>query len=435
MGNSRSNEASSRFQFSALELEAGILDAVYDNDLDRLQRYLSYMQKNLLGSRKSKKRKDYQKIIKYAHMLAMHYGRDKALFRIMKMPAKGNMALLNRNRKQNIAVNQLKFFRAIRKNNFKQAEATLKQIPKSKQREILSKGLGLACYFGHENLIVKFLEKGADINYNNGDTISWIVREGRADIIKNLVEKHGVDVTAVGSNILIGAVAGYNPKNAKKHTKTVKYLIDLGVDIHTNHNEALTIAIDTGSSDVVQLLLEAGADMDIAFSRVKSDVEKNIEKPELLDKFNKWWQNYEAIYIDIFNKYFEGKDYQIDDMRRIIDNKRGITGFAVAIKAGKIDEVLKKIIKNGQQLKTSDIRNMAGGKISGVELFNNRNKLSDLFNTTIWYRRPDAIKELWHDLPENDKKQVDLKQLFLQTKSANLRNYIKNNRKNRGPKK
>lgn len=431
MDNSKDKAASNKFRLSALELEAGLFDAIYDNNTALAQRYFSHMQKHLMGSRKSTKRKTYQRILNRCRLLAIHYGRDEILLKIARMPSKGGISV-SRGKSKNKVVLQSKLFRAIRKNNIREIERTLKQMPKTSEKEMLSKGLGLACYFGHKNLIVKFLEKGADINYDNGDALHWIAREGRLDIIKNLVENHGVDITSNGNASLVAAIAGSGNSN---NIDTAKYLIDLGADIHANNNQALVTAIDIGSDDIVKLLLDEGADMDIAFSKVKRDIENNMELPELAGKFDKWWQYYQEIYLDLFNQRF-CDDYDVEDLRKVIDTDRGLTGFAIAIKAGKMEDVLQKLNEKNETLNVSDIKNMMGGKISGVELFNNRGKLSELFNASMWSHSPNSIKELWHDLSEGDRNKVNLKQLFSQAKSINLRHYVRDNRrKNTGPRK
>ena len=117
---------------------------------------------------------------------------------------------------------------------------------------------------GKTDVVQVLIDAGADIDTKNEDGSSPLhmaSRSGALKVVKMLV-KAGARVNATddfGDTCLI--LAAYSG-----HTETVRYLVGLPeVDVnHRNNNNktALRCAADEGKTDVVQVLIDAGADID-----------------------------------------------------------------------------------------------------------------------------------------------------------------------------
>ena len=106
------------------------------------------------------------------------------------------------------------------------------------------------------------LDAGADVNAKddfNHSVLSGVIRSGNAEIIQILVNA-GADVNAkdyLGSSVLHQAVSEFEPS-----AEIVRILLDAGADVnakdHVNHS-VLSGAIRSGNAEIIQILVEAGA--------------------------------------------------------------------------------------------------------------------------------------------------------------------------------
>ncbi|OJD21123.1 hypothetical protein ACJ73_07539 [Blastomyces percursus] len=113
---------------------------------------------------------------------------------------------------------------------------------------------------GHLEVTKRLIEQGADVHIDEGgygNALRLATKGGHAEIVELLLEK-GADVNAYGP--LLRDAAG------KGHADLVKRLLQIGQDPNT-HDEiagtALQLARTFGHSEVVDLLLENGADLSI----------------------------------------------------------------------------------------------------------------------------------------------------------------------------
>jgi len=136
---------------------------------------------------------------------------------------------------------------------------------------------------GDANSVKTLLDKGADVNVRDADgntALDWAAGEGQLEIVKILLDK-GADVNVKG-------MLGFTPLMAATthgHTEIVKILLDRGADVNAisgttafswtaydgSSSEsgiyggltALMIAARDGYADIVKLLLEKEADINI----------------------------------------------------------------------------------------------------------------------------------------------------------------------------
>ena len=125
---------------------------------------------------------------------------------------------------------------------------------------------------GHRDVMQVLIDAGADIEAKDKKGFSPLLRAsilGKFAIVKMLVEA-GADVRVTNNRgdtcLILAAISG--------HTETVRYLAGLK-DVDVNHalnngHTALHWAVHEGPPDVVQVLIDAGADMEAKDDRGRS---------------------------------------------------------------------------------------------------------------------------------------------------------------------
>ena len=124
--------------------------------------------------------------------------------------------------------------------------------------------LHFAVQEGHDDVVEVLIDAGADIDARTSEGcthLHYACGGGKLAIVKVLV-KAGADVCATyseGTTCVMSAVHD-------RHTETVRYLVSLP-DVDVNHEEndsftALHFAVQEGHHDVVEVLIDAGADIE-----------------------------------------------------------------------------------------------------------------------------------------------------------------------------
>ena len=114
-----------------------------------------------------------------------------------------------------------------------------------------------------------------DVHTENNDALRWAAEKGDIDMVKFLVEK-GADINANdGLALFLAANIG--------NYDMVKYLVEKGADIHACNDSALCCAAENGSLDVLKFLVEKGADINANGSVLAWAVySKNLDMIEYL---------------------------------------------------------------------------------------------------------------------------------------------------------
>jgi ankyrin repeat protein len=211
---------------------------------------------------------------------------------------------------------------------------------------ILSGYLPYTANCGNYDIVKYFIDKGVDVNYDNGEALKWATEDGNFEISK--------------------------------------LLIDNGADIHVEDEKSLKNACKSGNYDLVKLLLDQGADPSIDIFEPLSIARdmKNIEIQKLLIKYIDKKIHSKKVNESLRDKikgksgeeiainYLKNKRYNIDDK------------FSLALTSSEFNRIDKKLLKNIEVedlINAKDTRfskNIIGTLLELINFF----KLSSLIN-------------------------------------------------------
>ena len=127
-----------------------------------------------------------------------------------------------------------------------------------------------AAYNGHTNIVKILLENGADVNLFDIDNVSALMYaslQGHIEIVKILIDRNAA-INHLANSSSKTANTGYTAlmgASLKGHNEVVQFLIEKGADINIkdDHNgrTALMIAAKEGQTKTLNLLIENGADI------------------------------------------------------------------------------------------------------------------------------------------------------------------------------
>jgi ankyrin repeat protein len=141
--------------------------------------------------------------------------------------------------------------------------------------------LYIAVKEGNINVTRFLLEKGAITDNNRVDCVRFLkkaVSEGFNEIADMLLE-YGVDVEPLVKDTFWFQVACYEDKR-----NLVAWMIKYGVDINADNGEALKEAVRRGAVKIVDMLLKAGANVDLeeALRRAVENNEKGKNRKGII---------------------------------------------------------------------------------------------------------------------------------------------------------
>jgi ankyrin repeat protein len=126
-------------------------------------------------------------------------------------------------------------------------------------QEHLAHAITWAAEEGHLD-IIQFLEsRGGDIHYNNDWALCQAARFGQVVIVEYLLHN--------GANPCVHENLPVRSAPFGKSEKVLNLLLQRGVDVHANHEEALVNAASEGNVNMVKMLIAYGADVLYAFDR------------------------------------------------------------------------------------------------------------------------------------------------------------------------
>ncbi len=133
--------------------------------------------------------------------------------------------------------------------------------------------------------VVKYIIEKYNIKNEIDDGLVCAAAKGKLETVKYLTEI-GADIHNIDCTYLNEAEA-FTTACAYGHLPVVKYLVDKGVNIHADNNDALLGSCEYGHLSVVKFLIEKGADIHIDndYPLILAKESKNIELVEYLQSF------------------------------------------------------------------------------------------------------------------------------------------------------
>jgi ankyrin repeat protein len=117
----------------------------------------------------------------------------------------------------------------------------------------LDKALYGASFNGHTPVVALLLDRGADINFDDGGALVGAALQGCLATVTLLLDR-GADVHVQEDRALVLA-ASYG------YLEVARLLLDRGANVHADDDFALIMASQNGRAEAVRLLLDRGADV------------------------------------------------------------------------------------------------------------------------------------------------------------------------------
>lgn len=124
----------------------------------------------------------------------------------------------------------------------------------SRQRQI-NETLYSACRLGYTSIVHDMISSGADVMYRNGVCLQVAINKGYGDIVKILIE-HGADINQLDNWGIFWPVIFGN-------ITVLREILNSGIFSSQKNAQALWLACQNKNIEIVNLLLEYGADINI----------------------------------------------------------------------------------------------------------------------------------------------------------------------------
>ncbi len=122
--------------------------------------------------------------------------------------------------------------------------------------------------------IVKYLvQKGANVHAKNDDALSWALENKKYDVVLFLV-KNGANVNLHDDEALNIFI------NAEKTLNDIKFLVEHGADVTARNNSFLLTAYRRNRQDLVDYLIEKGADPSVLEEPEEEEEQEEEEEEE-----------------------------------------------------------------------------------------------------------------------------------------------------------
>ncbi|KAJ7291257.1 ankyrin repeat-containing domain protein [Mycena rebaudengoi] len=217
---------------------------------------------------------------------------------------------------------------------------------------------------------VRFLlDNGANVHGGNNGALREAAKAGNTEVIQLLLE-NGCNINAVdehtGSALEAAASWDGSPNNmrfqdseyenrkmanaATRRLTHVRFLLDNGADVHAGNNGALRAATKAGNTEVVQLLLKNGANINAVDEHTGSALEAAASWDGSPDPTYLFW--------DSEDEMAKAATRRLTHVRFLLDNgadvhARNNGALRAAAKAGNT-EVVQLLLENGANINTAD---------------------------------------------------------------------------------
>ncbi|AQN68741.1 putative ankyrin repeat protein [Saudi moumouvirus] len=170
-----------------------------------------------------------------------------------------------------------------------------------------NKSLFWACVNNYTNIIKYLVEKGIDVNINNGSNLDELIRRKNFDNLKFLIE-NGANIKSITKSLHSTICVG--------NIDMVKYLIESGADINGEFNDSILAASIYGHKDIIDYLLKNGPNFDTinnGLMEASGDCFMSIIKYLLESGIDINYNNSFALDIACKNKHLSAIKYLLDN--------------------------------------------------------------------------------------------------------------------------
>lgn len=153
-----------------------------------------------------------------------------------------------------------------------------------------------AVYQENLEIIVFLLKNGADVNSNNGEPIKKALIRKKNLEIANILIKNGANINIKDEDGSLLSQISAMALIDKKSLEILKYLLDKGINVNDGENgksEALLLAVTLQDSELVELLLKKGANVNSIWIEygerytLYDAAQNNSKIISILNKYNK----------------------------------------------------------------------------------------------------------------------------------------------------
>jgi len=272
----------------------------------------------------------------------------------------------------------------------------------------------------------RLMERGVDANFRDGQALVAAAGKGRMGALTLLLTKNMsqsakdsalVEATVGGKeeavNALLAAGADVKIDDSAAlwycamhgRDKIADTLLKAGADVNAHNKELLCIALAHGFGDVATVFLKHGASP-ANYYRSLNAFEWAAETGQMeFAKTLRQWVNSDE---HIGPAHFRAQS--LDELRQVLPERGGRTGFHVAAAAGSFDVVVEKILTTeGEQMKLDDLTRIAPpAGPSVLAVLGQVGQLSTAFNAALWAGRKDEMLQAYAAVPAAYRDQVDM---------------------------
>lgn len=268
------------------------------------------------------------------------------------------------------------------------------------------------------------IREGGDPNRFQGNALRAAAKRGHVAVAK-VLDAHGAMDPWKNAAMTDASAAG--------HSEFVRYLIAHGADVMHDDSAALLAAVDNNRLSVVKALLDSGADVDahkgtllgMAISHGRADIARLFinhgADPRRTYQDKNAYQHAEEngmrALIEEMQDYRDSADFRDaawfalqkpEDLANEMEGRSGRTGLHLAARAGCFESAVEAFNAAGTPLKSADLLKKTQGGDSVLGLLGDTGELTKAFNAKVWEGRKDEMLELYRQLPEKHREQIDL---------------------------
>lgn len=290
---------------------------------------------------------------------------------------------------------------------------------------------------GNTELLRDKIKEGGDPNRFQGNALRAAAKRGHVAVAK-VLEAHGAMEQWKNTAMTEAAAAG--------HSEFVRYLIAHGADVMHNDSAALLAAVENNRLGVVKALLDSGADVDAhhgtllcrAISHGRADIARVFinhgADPRRTFNDKNAYQHAEETgmraLVEEMQDYQDSADFRDAawfsqqspaDLAGEMEGRSGRTGLHLAARAGCFESAVEAFNTAGVPIKSADLLKKTQGGDTVLGLLGDTGELAKAFNAKVWEGRKNEMLELFKQLPDKHREQVDLKAVSAAIDRAELK--------------